>query len=315
MTVAIPGVTLPGAGTGRDLTGQLPASGLLLIMSGPVAPAPGPGSQSAAPPRWPKDRSGLWLRNAAAGLCVLAAAAAAVSFTAQYRMVEATRHLVVVAALEAAIPDAAALVFACLGIALAVRGRRALRARALNLASVAASVFMNAIAAEPGWRNLAIWAMPPVAYALASDTLITVVRAAISRHQDPDGVLAPGERAPMAAAGGLVLWLLRLALAPVSTLAGFRAWVVQECPVAPARRQPPGPRPASSPSPAGVPRPGKTARFLNLVTERHGSLSSIPLERVAGIAADLAPQADLNAGSARAALRKAVLAARNGDPR
>ena len=39
------------------------------------------------------------------------------SFTAQYRMVDATRHLPVVAALEAAIPDAAALVFACLGIA------------------------------------------------------------------------------------------------------------------------------------------------------------------------------------------------------
>jgi hypothetical protein len=30
-----------------------------------------------------RDRSGLWLRNAAAGLCVLAAAAATVSFTAQ----------------------------------------------------------------------------------------------------------------------------------------------------------------------------------------------------------------------------------------
>ena len=39
---------------------------------------------------------------------------------------------------------------------------------------------MNAIAAAPGWRNLAIWAMPPVAYALASDTLIAVVR---TRHQ------------------------------------------------------------------------------------------------------------------------------------
>ena len=123
------------------------------------------------------DRSGLWLRNAAAGLCVLAAAAAAVSFTAQYRMADATRHLPAVAALEAAIPDAAALVFACLGIALALHGRRALRARALNLASVGASVFMNAIAAAPGWRNLAIWAMPPIAYALASDTLIAVVRA------------------------------------------------------------------------------------------------------------------------------------------
>jgi hypothetical protein len=33
---------------------------------------------------------------------------------------------------------------------------------------------MNAIAAAPGWRNLAIWAMPPIAYALASDTLIGV---------------------------------------------------------------------------------------------------------------------------------------------
>jgi hypothetical protein len=220
-----------------------------------------------------------------------------------------------VAGLEAAIPDAAALVFASLGIALALHGRRAVRARILNLASVGTSVFMNAIAAAPGWRNLAVWAMPPVAYALASDTLITVVRAAISRHQDVDATVAPGERTPLAVAGGLVLWLLRLALAPVSTLAGFRAWVVQECPVAPARRQPPGQGPASSPYQAGVPRPGKTARFLNLVTERHGSLSSIPLERVAAIAADLASQADLNAGSARAALRKAVLAARNGDPR
>ena len=179
MTVAIPAVTLPGAGTSQDMTGHLPTSGLLVIMSRPVAPAPGHGSQPA-PPRWSRDRSGLWLRHAAAGLCVLAAAAAAVSFTAQYRMVDATRHLAAIAALEAAIPDAAALVFACLGIALALHGRRALRARALNLASVTASVFMNTIAAAPGWRNLAIWAMPPVAYALASDTLITVVR---TRHQ------------------------------------------------------------------------------------------------------------------------------------
>jgi len=66
MTIAIPAVTLPGAGTGRDITSHLPASALLLIMAGPAGPAPGPGSQPA-PPRWPKDRSGLWLRNAAPG--------------------------------------------------------------------------------------------------------------------------------------------------------------------------------------------------------------------------------------------------------
>src|SRR5215813_12565328 len=132
MTIAIPAVTFPSAGTGRDMTGHRPASVLLVIMGRPGAPTPGPGSQPV-PARWIRDRSGLWLRNAAAGLCVLAAAAAAVSFTAQYRMADAARHLPVVAALEAAIPDAAALVFACLGIALALHGRRAIRARALNL--------------------------------------------------------------------------------------------------------------------------------------------------------------------------------------
>ena len=267
------------------------------------------------------DHSGRWLRNAAAGLCVLAAAAAAVSFTAQYRMVDATRHLPAIAALEAAIPDAAALVFACLGVALALHGRRALRARALNLASVGASVFMNAIAAGPGWRNLAIWVLPPVAYALASDTLIGVVRAwAIARHQHLNSALASDAATPLAILGGLVLWLLRLALAPASTLSGFRAWVLQECPVAPGRR---AARPAPPPAPVRPRRgrgtdPGKatkTARFLDLVTERHGPLASVPLARVAQIAATLAPQVHLNAGAARAALRKAVLAARNGDPR
>jgi len=254
------------------------------------------GTSTQHSPRPAPDRSGLWLRNAAAGLCVLAAAAAAVSFTAQYRMAETARKLPAIAALEAAIPDAAALVFACLGIALALHGRRALRARALNLASVAASVFMNAIAAEPGWHNLAIWALPPVAYALASDTLISVVRVRHQHHADEAAT-------PMAILGGLLLWLLRLALAPASTLAGFRAWVLAECPVAPGRRPAPAPHPRKA---------TKTARFLDLVTERHGSLASIPLNRVAGISADLAPQLDLNTGAARTALRKAVLAARNG---
>ena len=263
------------------------------------------GTSNPPNPRPAPDRSGLWLRNAAAGLCVLAAAAAAVSFTAQYRMAETARGLPVAAALEAAIPDAAALVFACLGIALALHGRRALRARTLNLASVGASVFMNAIAAAPGWRNLAIWALPPVAYALASDTLIGVVRArTLARHLQ----LGADAVTPLAVLAGLARWLLRLALAPASTLAGFRAWVLEECPVAPGRRAPRvGPAPASHPRKAT-----KTARFLAMVTERHGSLASVPLDAVAGLSADLAPRAGLHPGTARAALRKAVLAARNG---
>ena len=50
-----------------------------------------------------------------------------------------------------------------------------------------------------------------------------------------------------------------------------------------------------------VPRKAtKTARFLALATERHGSLASIPLDAVAGISADLAPLIGLHPGAARA---------------
>jgi len=322
MTLSIPLVTLSDTGTGLDPAGRSPAPALRLALSRPTVLAlvspPGHGGQPARPGRH-RDRSGLWLRNASAGLGVLAAAAATVSFTAQYRMVDAARHLPVIAALEAAVPDAAALVFASLGIALALHGRRALRARALNLAAVGASVVMNVLAAGPGWRNLAIWALPPAAYALASDTLIGVVRAAaIARHQQLGTALAADAPTPLAILGGLALWLLRLALAPASTASGFRAWVLTECPVAPGRR---APRPAPAAARPGrgsrtVPRKAtKTARFLDLVTERHGPLPLIPLDATAQIASALAPLAGLHPGAARTALRNAVLSAQNGDAR
>ena len=322
LTAPVPLRAFPGAGARQGITSPWPR-GSRLTLSRPVTPVPAdpPGHLSGpAGPGWPRDRSGLWLGNAAAGLCVLAAAAAAVSCSAQYRMVDATRHFPAIAALEAGIPDVAALVFACLGVALALRGRRAVRARALNLVAVSASVFMNAIAAGPGWRDLVIWVLPPAAYALASDTLIGVVRVwVIARH--PGAARTPGRGSLPAAAGGVLLWLLRLAVAPVSTLAGLRGWVVRECPVAPGRRATrPAPPPAEAiPGPGTAPPPRKvtkTARFLNLVSERHGPLAQIPLESTARIAAELAPQAALDQGAARTALRKAVLAARqDGDPR
>ena len=321
-------------GRRQQLTDRSPASRPArtpFIQNGPFSsPPPNPQDVGAGRPgeaELSHDRSAIWLRNAAIGLCVLAAAAAAVSFTAQYRMVYADRRLAVVAGLEAAIPDAAALVFACLGVALALHGRRALRARALNVASVGASVFMNVIAAAPGWRSLVVWAMPPVAYALASDTLIGVIRSwVLARHKHLNVPLAADEVTPLAVLGGLVLWLLRLGLAPASTLTGFRAWVLEECPVAPRRR---AARPAQAAAPVASPRAitpprrgigrrgdTKSARFLALVAEHHGSVAAIPLNNVARISAALAPQVDLNTGAARTVLRRAVLAsqAHNGDP-
>ena len=291
--------------------------------------APRPGTDLTG-----QDRPARWLTASMLSLAVLAAASAVVSYAAQYRMVFAAKGVAPVAALEAAIPDVAALIFATLGIALALHGKRAIRARVLNVAAVVTSVAMNVLAAGRGWRDLAVWAMPPIAYALASDTAIGVVRAwTLARQKALNVALADDEATPLAIVGGLLLWLLRLGIAPASTLAGFRAWVVEECPVAPGRRA----RPRSpahhaeiSPSPSkeitatqspGRSRPGerggarggtKTARFLDLVASRYGSLEAFPLADVSRVSSELAPEVGLHVGAARSALRRRVLSLRDG---
>jgi hypothetical protein len=79
--------------------------------------------------------------------------------------------------------------------------------------------------------------MPSGLYALASDTLIGVVRAwVLARARDLGETLAEDGPTPLSMAGTAALWLLRLVLAPTSTLAGFRGWVVTDCPVAPGLR-------------------------------------------------------------------------------
>jgi hypothetical protein len=280
-----------------------------------------PGNSSAeALGRQAGDSARAWLRSAMAALGVLAAAAAVVSWDAQYVLVVQARPAPVVAALEAAIPDAGALIFASLGIALALHGRRALRPRALNLACVGISLAMNALAAGRGWRDVAIWVMPAAVYALASDTLIGVVRAwALARLRPGARSLAGEEVTPLAVAGAVLLWVVRLALAPPSTLAGLRRWVIEECPVAPGRLASPAPpaRPVTlvpAPQPQPVParrradgRPGKQDLLIALASQRH-DLRRIPLSQVARLAGDIGAEVDLHQGTARRVLRAHVLA-------
>ena len=61
--------------------------------------SPDPATSAAVSRRPGLDGPGVWLHCAAAGLFVLAGAAAAVSFTAQYRLVFAARGIAVAAAL------------------------------------------------------------------------------------------------------------------------------------------------------------------------------------------------------------------------
>lgn len=266
------------------------------------------------------DTGRAWLRGAMAALALLAAAAAVMSWDAQYVMVRSARRVPTVAGLEAGIPDAGALIFASLGIALALHGRRALRPRMLNVACVGISLVMNAMAAGRGWRDVAIWVMPAI-YALASDTLIGVVRAwALARKQSTGEALADEEVTPLAVAGAVLLWALRLSLAPASTLAGFRRWVVEECPVAPGRKAVTG-EPAqagalallpSSPPPPQLPRrrDGKPRKqdLLNALAGQRHDLPGLPLSQVARIAGEIGDEVSLHRGTARRVLRAHVQA-------
>jgi len=260
-------------------------------------------------------------------LALLAAAAAAVSWQAQYVMVLGVKHEHAVAAVEAGIPDAGALIFAALGVALALHGKRALRPRALNAACIAISVAMNALAAGHGWRDLAIWIMPAAIYALASDTLIGVVRAQAVARQRADNT-GLGDDAPdlLAALGGAALWLLRLLLAGPSTLRGFRAWVIEECPVAPGRKAAPEDRslPAVKATPALAPPPAhsqqrrqrhglptKRDRLVSLAGERR-DLARMPLGDVSRLATVLAREIGYSAGTARRELIRHVRGLQSG---
>jgi len=272
-------------------------------------------------PREPRDRAGTWLRAAGISLAGLAAAAAAVSYWAQFEFILNVKHQKIISYVQAGIPDAGALVFACLGIALALHGKRAIRPRFLNLACVGLSIGMNALAATAGWKPAAVWVMPAVVYAVASDTLIGVLRAyAIAWHTALNATLAADDSTPLQVIGAFLLWMLRLAMDPGGTVRGFRAWVLST-PASP-RPRPVAVTAARVIAPrrpkaiASGPRDGtKTSRFLALVADRYGPLDRFPLDRVSPVSGELAPEVGLDTAAARGALGKAARAAQNGGHR
>lgn len=181
----------------------------------------------------PRDAAGTVLLAASSVLLlVLAIAQGYVSYRAQYSFVHAIKHESAASVLESLGLDCAAVIFALLALAQARLGRPAVAERVLNLACVCGSLVMNAMSADfTDPKSVAVWTLPAALYAAASDRLIAVVR------RRALAVLDEGEdRSPLAAAGGAALWVLRFALAPVTTWRGFRAWVLESAPVAPGRR-------------------------------------------------------------------------------
>jgi hypothetical protein len=284
---------------------------------GPVPPLRPVRDAAGHPPGWAGRRGsgrrpGSVLVAAATGLLfLLGIGLFAVSLDAQYRYVFHAKHQAAASWVEALALDAGMAVFSLLALGLARAGKPARTERGLIMACAAASGVMNYAAAnDASPKSVLAYVMPPVFLAVVADRVVSTAR----RH-----ALGQDEQSPWLAAAPLVAYTVRLVLAPPSTAAGLRRWLLLKTPLPTAqpavtrasRRKAIG----GNRGPAGSRSGSKTARFLALVEQRHGPLADVPPEQVARICAELAPEVGLDAGAARTALRKAVLAAGDGSPR
>jgi len=262
-----------------------------------------------AGPRGSSRRPGSVLVAVATGmLFVLGVGLFAVSLDAQYRYVFHAKHQSAASWVEALALDVGMAIFSLLALGLARAGKAARVERVMITVCAGASGVMNFAAAnDASPKSVLAYVMPPVFLAVVADRVVSVVR----RH-----VLGEQEQSPWHGAIPLVMYLLRLILAPPSTAAGLRRWLLVKTPLpasaAPAVEAVPRKAITSPDRPAGRRAESKTARFLALVAQQYGPLAHFPLERVSRTCAELAPQVGLDAGAARTALRRAVLAARDG---
>src|SRR5215469_6365200 len=166
------------------------------------------------------------------GACVLLAGLAAAmgitSFHAQFAYIFATKRQWAPALLEALGLDAGAVIFSLLGIALARLGRRAAVERVLVVICALGSCGMNVLNANLGSpRSVAVYAMPPVLFALTSDRLIAVVRrAALGKAADEES-----QRSAWYLAGRSLLDGFRFAVDRRGTAAGARQAILNATPL------------------------------------------------------------------------------------
>jgi len=283
---------------------------------------------------------------ATALLLLLGMGLLAVSFAAQYRYVLAQRHQSAASVIEAGALDIGMVIFSLLCLGLARAGLAAKAERALIVACAAGSAVMNFAAADVGSaRSVLAFVMPPLFLAVVADRCVVSLRRHVLGMRDGRSPWALLARAGLY---GLRLVLdpwptakgFRRRVLEAAPLAAVTAPATVPALPAPAGEPEPEPRPgawaalrsnpgepdASAQPAAGRPArpraavsrvatPGKvtkTARFLALVEDTYGPLAAIPAGRVSPIAAELAPQVDLDPGAARTALGKARRAARNG---
>jgi hypothetical protein len=229
-------------------------------------------------------------------LLILAGGVLAVSFAGQFAYLDAARHQAWAANIEAGMLDVGMIIFALLGLGLAMAGKPSRTERALVMVCSLGSAAMGYAAADVGSpRSVAAYVAPPLFLAVVVDRVIAVVR----RHRLGDAEASPW--APLGRAGvglvkaaGLVLlYTLRLVLDPKNTPGGLRRLVLAAAPIP----DPPADvRDSDGPSPDNGTPGTKKAVLLELYKTHEGYRDKA---RVAAVAAELGPLAGLQAGTAR----------------
>jgi hypothetical protein len=210
--------------------------------------SPGPGLYEVTEPdgtRWVTNLTrkiggrahpGRGLINAAAVLLgLLDAGLFAVSLAAQYQYIFHAKHQSWPAVIEAVALDAGMVIFSLLALGLA-RGRQAAPVeRALIVVCAFGSAAMNYGAADvSSARSVAAYVMPPVFLAIVTDRVIATFRRhmlGMEAERSAWAVIGRAVLAVLAAAGKAVLYMLRLVLAPRSTLSGARSLVLLATPL------------------------------------------------------------------------------------
>jgi len=217
-----------------------------------------------------------------------------VSFSAQYAYILAVRRQDAASVIEALLLDLLMIVFTLLALGLSRAGKPSRTERALILACAAASAYMNVSAADVASpRSVAAYAVAPIALAAAVDRVVAVIRRHDLADEEPSAWITLG-RAGAAATritGLALLYCLRFALAAPQTARGLRRMVLDAAPL-PAL---PGP-----PAPEAI-EPPRTKKAVVLALYRahpdYGNRS-----KASRVAAELAPQARLQPGTARSYL-------------
>ena len=196
--------------------------------------------------------------------------------------------------IEAMLLDLGMIVFTLPALGLSRAGKPARAERALILACAAASAYMNVAAADVASpRSVTAYAVAPVALAVVVDRVVAVIRRHVLADCEPSAWNTVGRAAAATAriTGLIVLYCLRFALAAPETARGLGRIVLDAAPL-PARPEPAAPEAAE---------PARTKKALLLALYRshpdYGNRGT-----ASQVAAELAPQAGLQAGTARSYL-------------